>query len=96
MPNPNHSVLRHEIFSQHSQVSPPQGLLRTISDICDALDIIQVAAKDVLDLARRLVGYMISLKTDLFHLRYQVNWVHKRGLVLLFHMRYSGLLSGKK
>ena len=96
MPNPNHSVLRHEIFSQHSQVSPPQGLLRTISDICDALDIIQVAAKDVLDLARRLVGYMVGLKAALLHVRYQSNWIHKKGLVLLFHMRYSRLLSGKK
>ena len=73
MPNPNHSVLRHEIFSQHSQVSPPQGLLRTISDICDALDIIQVAAKDVLDPARRLVGYMVGLKTALLHVTYQSN-----------------------
>ena len=77
-------------------MTPSQGLLRTFGDICDALDVIQVSANDVLDPARRLVGYMISLKTDLFHLRYQVNWVHKRGFVLLFHMRYSGLLSGKK
>ena len=96
MPNPNHSVLRHEIFAQHSHVSPPQGLLMTFGDSCYTPDVIQIAADRVPDPARRLVGYMISLKTDLFHLRYQVNWVHKRGLVLLFHMRYSGLLSGKK
>ena len=70
---PNHSVLGHEIFTQHSQVSPPQGLLRTIGDICDALDVIQVAAKDVLDLARRLVGYMVGLKTALLHVTYQSN-----------------------
>ena len=77
-------------------MSPPQGLLRTFGDICDTLDVIQVAAEDVLDPARRLVGYMVGLKTALFHLRYQGNWIHKRGLVLLFHMRYSRLLSGKK
>ena len=49
MPNPNRSVLGHEIFAQHSQVSSPQGLLRTFGDIYDALDVIQVAADDVLD-----------------------------------------------
>ena len=96
MPNPNHSVPRHEIFAQHSQVSSPQVLLKTIGDICDTLEVIQVAAKDVLDLARRLVGYMVALKTALVHVRYQSNWIHRKGLVLLFHMRYSGLLSGKK
>ena len=96
MPNPNHSVLGHEIFAQHSQVSPPQGLLRTFDDICDALDVIQVAADRVLNPVRRLVGYMVCLKTALFYLRYQGNWIHKRGLVLLFHMRYSRLLSRKK
>ena len=67
---PNHSVLGHEIFTQHSQVSPPQGLLRTFGDIYDALDVIQVAADDVLDPARRLVEDMFGLKTDLFHLGY--------------------------
>ena len=96
MPNPNRSVLGHEIFSQHSQVSSPHGLLRTFGDICDTLDVIQVAAEDVLDPARRFVGYMVCLKTALFHLRYQGNWIHKRGFVLLFHMRYSRLISGKK
>ena len=60
MPNPNHSVLGHEIFTQHSQVSPTQGLLRTLGDICDALDVIQVAADDVLDLSCRLVGLRFS------------------------------------
>ena len=77
-------------------MSRPQGLLRTFSDICDALDVIQVAAEDVLDPARRLVGYMVGLKTALFHLRYQGNWIHKRGLVLLFHMRYRRLIPGNK
>ena len=51
MLNPNHCVLGHEIFTQHSQVSSPQGLLRTFSDICDALDVIQVSANDVLERA---------------------------------------------
>ena len=92
MLDPNHSVFGLEIFTQHSQGSLLQGLLRTFGDICDTLDVIQVAADDVLDPARRLVGYMVGLKTALFHLRYQGNWIHKRGLVLLFHMRYSGLL----
>ena len=96
MLNQNHSALGHEIFAQHSQVSSPQGLLRTFGDIYDALDVIQVAADDVLDPARRLVEDMFGLKTDLFHLGYSGNWVHKRGLVLFFHMRYSRLLSVKK
>ena len=77
-------------------MSRPQGLLRTFSDICDTLDVIQVAVDDVLDPARRLVGYMVALKTTLFHVRYESNLIHKKGLVLLFHMRYSRLLSGKK
>ena len=63
MLNQNRSVLGHEIFAQHSQVSCPQGLLRTFGDICDALDVIQVAADDVLDPPRRLVGYRVGLKT---------------------------------
>ena len=96
MLNPNHCVLGHEIFSQHSQVSPPQGLSRTFGGICDALDVIQVSANDVLDPARRLVRYMVGLKTVLFHLRYQGDCIHNRGLDLLFHMRYSRLLYGKK
>ena len=96
MPNPNRTVLGHEIFEQHSQVSCPQGLLRTFGDIYDALDVIQVAADDVLDPPRRLVGYRVGLKTALFLLRYQVNWIHEKGLVLLFYMRYGRLLSGKK
>ena len=77
-------------------MSRPQGLLRTFSDICDTLDVIQVAVDDVLDPSRRLVGYMVALKTTLFHVRYESNLIHKKGLVLLFHMRYSRLLYGKK
>ena len=77
-------------------MSRPQGLLRTFSDICDTLDVIRVAAEDLLDLARRLVGYMVALKTTLFHVRYESNLIHKKGLVLLFHMRYSRLLYGKE
>ena len=96
MLDPNHSVLRHEMFTKHSQVSPPQGLLRTFGDICDTLDVIQVSTDDVLNPSRRLVGYRFGLKTALFLLRYQVNWIHKKGLVLLFQMRYGRLLSGKK
>ena len=96
MPNPNHRVLRHEIFAQHSRMSPSQGLLRTFGDICDALDVIQVSANDVLDPARRLVRYMVGLKIVLFHLRYQGDCIHNRGLDLFFHMRYSRLLYGKK
>ena len=95
MLNPNHCVLGLEIFTQHSQGSLLQGLLRPFGDICDTLDVIQVAADDVLDPARRLVEDMIG-KTDLFHLGYSGNWVHKRGLVLFFHMRYSRLLYGKE
>ena len=96
MLNPNHSVLGLEIFTQHSQGSLPQSLLRTFGDICDTLDVIWVAAEDLLHLPRRLVGYMVALKTALFHVRYQSNLIDKKGLVLLFHMRYSRLLSGKK
>ena len=77
-------------------MSRPQGLLRTFSDICDTLDVIQVAVDDVLDPSRRLVGYMVALKTTLFHVRYESNLIHKKGLVLLFHMRYSRLLYGKE
>ena len=73
-------------------MSRPQGLLRTFSDICDTLDVIQVAVDDVLDASRRLV----ALKTTLFHVRYESNLIHKKGLVLLFHMRYSSLLYGKE
>ena len=77
-------------------MSRPQGLLSTFSDICDTLDVIQVAVDDVLDPSRRLVGYMVALKTTLFHVRYESNLIHKKGLVLLFHMRYSRLLYGKE
>ena len=70
MPNSNHSILRHEIFTHYSQVSPPSRFTKDICDICDTLDVIQVATDDVPDPARRLVGYMIGLKTDSFHLRY--------------------------
>ena len=68
-------------------MSPSQGLLRTFGDICDALD--------VLDPARRLVRYMVGLKTVLFHLRYQGDCIHNRGLDLLFHMRYSRFMAKK-
>ena len=51
----NQSVLRNEIFTQHSQVSTPQGLLRAFGHICDTLNVIQVAADDVLDPVRRLL-----------------------------------------
>ena len=67
MLNPNHCVLGLEIFTQHSQGCLLQGLLREFGDICDTLDVIQVAAEDVLDPARREVGYMVGLKTALFH-----------------------------
>ena len=77
-------------------MSRPQGLLRTFSDICYTLDVIQVAVDDVLDPSRRLVGYMVALKTTLFHVRYESNLIHNKGLVLLFHMRYSRLLYGKE
>ena len=65
MLNPNHCVLGLEIFTQHSQGSLPQGLLRTFGHIYDALDVIQVAADDVLDPARRLVGNMVALKNSI-------------------------------
>ena len=83
-------------FTQHSQGSLLQGLLRTFGDSCDTVHVIQVAADDVLDPARRLVGYMVGLKTALFHLRYQGNWIHRRDFVLLFHIRYSRIISSKK
>ena len=87
MLNPNHCVLGLEIFTQHSQGSLLQGLFRPFGDICDTLDVIQVAADDIQDPVRRLVRYMVGLITALFHLRCQGNWFHKKGLVLLFHMR---------
>ena len=96
MHTPKYCVLRLLILTQHSQVSTPQGLLRTFGHICDTLNVIQVAADDILDPARRLVGYMVALKTTLFHVRYESNLIHKKGLVLLFHMRYSRLLYGKE
>ena len=96
MLNPNHRTLGIDIFTQHSEGSLPQSLLRTFGDICDTLDVIQVAVDDVLDPSRRLVGYMVALKTTLFHVRYESNLIHKKGLVLLFHMRYSRLLYGKE
>ena len=43
-----------------------------------------------------MVGYVVGLKAAFFHLTYQGNWIYKKGLVLLFYMRYSRLLSGKK
>ena len=34
-------------------------------------------------------------KTALFNIKCQDNWVHKKGLVLLFHMGYNSLLPAK-
>ena len=77
-------------------MSPPHGLLRPFSDICHAIDVIQVPPDHVCDPPRRLVGCMFGFITALAHLKFQVNWVHKKGFVLLFHMRYSRLLTGQK
>ena len=77
-------------------MSPLHGVLRPFSDICHSIDVIQVAPNRVHDPLRRLVGCMFGLKTALFHLGYQGNWVHMKGFVLLFHMRYSSLLSDQK
>ena len=77
-------------------MSPLQGVLRPFCDSCHTIGAIQVAADRVLDQARRLVECMFVLKTGLFNLRYQVNWVHMKGFLILFHMRYSSLLSDKK
>ena len=60
-------------------MSPLHGVLRPFSDICHSIDVIQVAPNRVCDPPRRLVGCMFGLKTALFHLKYQVNWVHKKG-----------------
>ena len=96
MHTPNYCVLRLQILTQHSQMSPLQGVLRLFCDSCHTIGAIQVAADRVLDQARRLVECMFVLKTGLFNLRYQVNWVHMKGFLILFHMRYSSLLSDKK
>ena len=82
-----------QIFTQHSQISLLHGVLIPFCDTCHTFDVIQVALDRVHDPARRLVECMFGLKTGLFHLRYQVNWVHMKGFVILFHMRYSSLLS---
>ena len=60
-----------KFFHNIARCPPPQGLSRTFGGICDALDVIQVAADHILDPARRLVGYMVALKTALVHVRYQ-------------------------
>ena len=76
-------------------MSPLQGVLRLFCDLCHTIGAIQVAADCVLDQPRRLVECTFVLKTGLFNLRYQVNWVHMKGFLILFHMRYSSLSSDK-
>ena len=73
-------------------MSPLHGVLRPFSDMDHPIDVIQVALDCVCDQLRRLVQHMFGLKTALFHLAYQSNWVHIKGFVILFHMRYSSLL----
>ena len=77
-------------------MSPLHGVLRPFSDICHTIVVIQVAPDRVCDPPRRLVECMFGLITALFHLGYQGNWVHMKGFVLLFHMRYSSLPSDHK
>ena len=60
-------------------MSPLHGVLRPFSDIFHTIDVIQVAPDCVCDPPRRLVECKFGLKTALFHLKYQVNWVHKKG-----------------
>ena len=44
-------------------MSPLHGVLRPFSDICHAIEVIQVALDRVHDPARRLVECMFGLKT---------------------------------
>ena len=74
-------------------MSPLHVVLRPFSDIFHTIDVIKVASDCVCHPPRRLVECKFGLKTALFHLGYQGNWVHMKGFVLLFHMRYSTLLS---
>ena len=94
--NPYRWVLGPQIFTQCSHMSPLQGVLRPFSDICHSIYVIQVAPDSVRDPSRRLNDFIFGLKTALFHLKYQGNWVHMKGFFILFHMRYSNLLSDKK
>ena len=75
---------------------PMYGAPKPFSDTCHGHRNIPLTVEGPLDVARRLVGCMFGLKTALAHLKFQVNWVHKKGFVLLFHMRYSKLLTGQK
>ena len=77
-------------------MSPLHGVLRPFSDICHSIYVIQVNPDRVRDPSRRLDDSMFGLKTVLFHFEYQGNWVHMKGFFILFHMRYSSLLSDKK
>ena len=72
------------------------GVPKPFSDTCHGHRSIPLTVKGPLEVARRLVGCMFGLKTALFHLGYNGNWVHMKGFVLLFHMRYSSLLSDQK
>ena len=93
--NPYRWVLGLQIFTQCSHMSPLHGVLRPFSDMDHPIDVIQVAPDCVCDPPRRLVECKFGLKTALFHLGYQGNWVHMKGFLLLF-MRYSSLLSDQK
>ena len=72
------------------------GVSKPFNDTCYGHRNIPLTVEGPMNLVRKLVGCMFSFKTALFHLKYQVNWVHKKGFVLLFHMRYSRLFSGKE
>ena len=77
-------------------MSPLHGVLRPFGDICHSIYVIQVAPGSVRDPPRRLNDFMFGLKTALFHFKYKGNWVHTKGFFILFHLRYSSLLSDKK
>ena len=96
MLNPYHWVLGHNIFTQHSHMSPLHAVLRPFCHIYHPIGGIQVAPDRIWDPARRLIGCMFGSKTALFHLQNQVNWAHLKALVLLFQMRYRSLLSDKE
>ena len=76
-------------------MSPLHGVLRPrpFSDMDHPIDVIQVAQDCVCDQPRSLVECTSGSKTALFHLVYQSNWVHMKVFVIVFHMRYSSLLS---
>ena len=75
-------------------MQPIYDVTKAFSDACHGHENIPLAIEE--PLAHRLVGCIFGLKTALFHLKYQGNWVHKIGCVLYFHMRYSSLPYGKK